>query len=335
MHHKRSRRLVFDLEERDSKDAPGDLVSSKEASSHVDVDLNQNDQLEVCKIVLNLIGYDWNRGRLDLSVHPFSSAYHPYDSRITTRAESHGFVIQVFTTLHEAGHSFYEMGLPVEHYGTPLGEAISLGVHENESRFWETRIGKSAAFWNCFFPKLVARFPEAFKKLDFQKFYKEINRVRPSLIRTDADEVTYPLHVVLRFELEKELISGKLSTKDLPDRWNHEMKQLLGIEPKNNAEGCLQDIHWSMGAFGYFPTYTLGNIYAAIIFDTFQKENPDWQKKVERDEFEFIKEWRQKNIHCHGRRYTSKELIQKISSKPVTTDPYLRYLREKHLNIFA
>lgn len=221
--------------------------------------------------MLDAIGYDWTRGRLDLSAHPFSSSYHPDDCRITTRLDSHGFLTQILTTLHEAGHSLYEMGLPKEYFGTPLGEAVSLGIHESQSRFWETRIGRAKSFWNFLLPKLEKKFPHKLPQIGVDAFLAEINQVSPSLIRTDADEVTYPLHVILRFEIEKELIEGNLKVKDLPERWNSSMKELLGIEPTSDKTGCLQDIHWSMGAFGYFPTYTLGNVYAASLLRSLGK----------------------------------------------------------------
>lgn len=296
--------------------------------------LTEEEQIQVCKKVLNCIGYDFSRGRLDLSSHPFSSSCHPDDCRITTRLESHGLTVQVLTTLHEAGHSFYEMGLPKEHYGTPLGEPISHGIHENESRTWETRIGRSLAFWQFFFPLLQNMFPDKCSHLNAEKVFREMSSVRPSFIRTDSDEVTYPLHVILRFQIEKELIAGTLSTKDIPERWNAAMHSLLGITPPTNKEGCLQDIHWSMGAFGYFPSYTLGNIYAAQLFETFAKEHPDWEDRIRRGEFEFIKEWHFNNVHRHGRRYTSIELVENITKTKISATPYIGYLTNKYKTIF-
>lgn len=292
------------------------------------------EQMEICKKVLDAIGYDWSRGRLDLSSHPFSTSYHPTDCRITTRLESHGLIIQVLTILHEAGHSFYEMGLLPEFHGTPLGEPISMGIHESESRSLETRIGRTLAFWQFLLPHIQKMFPGKVDDTTPESLFTEMSRVAPSLIRTDSDEVTYPLHVLLRFQIEKELIEGTLKTKEIPERWNSCMKTLLGIVPPTDREGCLQDIHWAMGGFGYFPTYTLGNIYAAQFFTVFEKQYPDWQERVRQGEFEFIKEWHRQEVHRHGRRYTSRELVKKITGSDVTSEPYVRYLSDKYRAIF-
>ena len=292
------------------------------------------EQIAICNLVLELVGFNFNRGRLDLSAHPFSSAYHPWDSRITTRLESHGMINQVLTTLHEVGHSFYEMGLPVEHWGTPLGQYASLGIHESQSRFWETRIGRALAFWKYLLPVLQKKFPNSFKNIEIDSFFKELNHVKPSLIRTDADEMTYPLHVILRFEIEKELIEGSLKTKDLPERWKSGMKELLGVVPSDDTTGCLQDIHWSMGAFGYFPTYTLGNVYAAELFESFAKQYPNWEERLSHGKFDFIKDWLQEKVWSKGRRYNGHNLIQQITGKPPTAKAYIHYLKEKYTSLF-
>lgn len=305
-------------------------ASKKAKSAEITVDCTLQDQLEVCHELLHDIGFDFNRGRLDVSAHPFSTAYHPYDSRITCRDESDSLIVQILTTLHEAGHSFYEMGHPVKEHGTPLGQHISLGIHESQSRFWETRIGRSRGFWKFFLPKLKKRFKKDLGSITLDEFMARLNHVKPSFIRTDADEVTYPLHVILRFEIEKELVSGKLAVKDLSKRWNEGMKDLLGITPKTDVQGCLQDIHWSMGAFGYFPTYSLGNVYAAQMFEVFAKKHPTWEKRLEKGEFGFIHEWLSDNVWQHGRRYDGAELIRKISGKPLTAKPFIAYLTEKY-----
>lgn len=199
----------------------------KPKKGEVKINCTLEEQLEVCHELLEAIGFDFNRGRLDVSAHPFSSSYHPYDSRITCRNASDSLIVQILTTLHEAGHSFYEMGHPVEQHGTPLGQYISLGIHESQSRFWETRIGRSRGFWKFFYPKLQKRFKKDLAKITLDEFMQRLNSVTPSFIRTDSDEVTYPLHVILRFELEKELVTGKLAVKDLPKRWNQGMKIFL------------------------------------------------------------------------------------------------------------
>jgi len=300
----------------------------KEKPLHIKA--SDSEQIALCKWLLECIGFDFSRGRVDLSAHPFSSSCHPNDSRMTTRLESHGIVTQVLTTLHEAGHSFYEMGLQQKYYGLPLCQSVSLGIHESQSRFWETRIGRSRAFWKMLYPELKKKFPSSLKSLTLDTLMQRLNQVSPSFIRVDADEVTYPLHVILRFEIEKELVQGSLKVKDVPERWNAAMKSLLGITPKDDAEGCLQDIHWSMGAIGYFPTYSLGNIYAASIFDVFQKAHTDWEKTIARKEFGFIHDFLYKYVWQHGRRYDGSELIKKITGKPLSCKPYITYLNEKY-----
>lgn len=238
-------------------------------------------QIAFSQKLLNALGYDQDKGRLDFSAHPFSSASHPTDSRITTRLHPKALMSNISAVMHEAGHALYEMGLPQDQYGSPLGEARSLGIHESQSRWWETRIGLSKPFWQYFFPLLKETFRGQLDHITLETFYRAINKVEPSFIRIEADEVTYPIHVILRFELEKALIEGSLSIRELPEAWNAKMEEYLGIIPSTNAEGCLQDIHWSMGAFGYFPTYTLGNLYAAHLFEAFEKEHPGWKSRLQ------------------------------------------------------
>lgn len=291
-------------------------------------------QLEFARVILDCMGYEKDKGRLDISAHPFSSSSHPTDSRITTRIHSTSLISNISVVLHEGGHSLYEMGLPVEHYGSPLGEAISLGVHESQSRWWETRIGQSKPFWQYFLPLLKKQFKGQLDKVTLEDFYRGINKVEPSFIRVDADEVTYPLHVILRFELEKSLIEGSLKVKEIPEAWNAKMVQLLGIKPKNNSEGCLQDVHWSMGAFGYFPTYALGNLYAGHLFPAFEKKYPDWAKRIAKGDLLFIKEWLHDIVYKHGRRYNSKELLKKATGKNFSADAYVEYLNDKYKSIY-
>lgn len=291
-------------------------------------------QLEFGRRILKDMGYDFSKGRLDLSSHPFSSACHPTDSRVTTRIHPSSVMSNISVVLHEGGHGMYEMGLPVEQYGSPLGESISLGIHESQSRWWETRIGLSKPFWQHYLPLLKQQFKGKFDSISLENFYRAINKVEPSFIRVEADEVTYPLHVILRFELEVALIEGKLRVRDLPEAWNAKMQELLGITPSTNAEGCLQDIHWSMGALGYFPTYTLGNLYAAQFFQAFEKQYPKWADKVSKGELTFVKEWLHENVYQHGRRYSSAELIQRISGKPFSAEPYVKYLNAKYKEIY-
>lgn len=291
-------------------------------------------QLSFAHQVADMIGYSYDKGRLDLSSHPFSSAAHPTDSRITTRIIPNLPISNIRSILHECGHAFYESGLPEQHYGTPLGECVSLGVHESQSRWWETRIGLSKGFWKFLMPHMKKHFKGKLDGVSLENLWRGVNKVEPSMIRVEADEVTYALHVILRFELEVALIEGSLSPADLPRVWNQKMEELLGITPKNDSQGCLQDIHWSMGAFGYFPTYALGNLYASQFFEPFEKEHPDWEKRVEKGEFEFIKNWLTENIHVHGRRYNSRELLKKVSGKAFTSEPFEKHLSDKYSKIY-
>lgn len=314
------------------------LLSKIQSAAPVDDSLLNGDfskekQIEFSEQILHAMGYEKKYGRLDFSAHPFSSAAHPTDSRITTRIHSSALMSNISVVLHEAGHALYEMGLPQETYGTPLGDSISLGMHESQSRWWETRIGQSKAFWSYYLPLLKKYFPQI-SNISLEDFYRAINKVSPSMIRVDADEVTYGLHVILRFEMEKDLINGNLKIRDIPEVWNEKMEKLLGLKPKNPAEGCLQDIHWSMGSFGYFPTYTLGNLYAAQLFEAFNQVHSDWEERLRQGELIFIKEWLNENIHRFGRQYRSQELIKKVTGQDFSASPYLQYLNQKYASIY-
>lgn len=295
---------------------------------------DQDKQIIFSHRLLEAMEYDKQRGRLDFSSHPFSSSAHPKDSRITTRIHPTCLISNLFVILHEGGHGLYEMGLPESEYGSPLGEARSLGMHESQSRWWETRIGMSKPFWQYFFPLLKETFKKGLEHVTLDEFYLAINKVEPSFIRVDADEMTYPLHVILRFELERDLIAGTLKTREIPDAWNAKMEKYLGIIPENNHEGCLQDIHWSMGGFGYFPTYTLGNLYAAHLFNGFTHEHADWEKRLASGDLSFIKLWLHEKVFQHGRRYSSLDLLKNATGKTFSVDPYLDYLKGKYTKIY-
>jgi len=292
-------------------------------------DFDPEKQLQFCTEILKDMGYDFKYGRVDFSAHPFSSSCHPTDSRITTRKPGRHIMSTIGTLMHEGGHSLYEMNLPAKEYGSPLGQAVSLGMHESQSRFWEIWIGHSKPFWKRYYPELKKLFKQ-FEKVPLEAFYKAINKVTPSLIRVESDEVTYPLHVILRFELEKGLIEGSIHVDEIPKLWNKKMKELLGVVPKNDAEGCLQDIHWAMGAFGYFPTYALGNLYAAELFDAFTETHKNYAKKIEKEGLLFVTKFLKERVHKYGRQYDSKNLIKKATGKEFSTVPYLRYLDEKY-----
>jgi carboxypeptidase Taq len=290
-------------------------------------------QLTLGRLIVSKLPIDPAYSRLDVSMHPFSIALHPHDSRITTRILPKAFMSNIFSVLHEAGHSLYEMGLPVQHWGTPLGESVSLSIHESQSRWWETLIGRSLPFCKFFYPLLQKELP-GMNKIPLDRFYRAINQVKPSFIRVEADEVTYCLHVILRFEIEKLLISGKLPVSDLPEAWNEKMKEFFGIVPKTDAQGCLQDIHWSLGDFGYFPTYALGNLFSAQFFSAFQKKHLDWEKRVEAGDFIFIRNWLKDNIYRYGKMYDSDQLAKKATGKPLSEAAYCSYLKKKYSDIY-
>ncbi len=296
--------------------------------------VSESAQTQAGKLLLSKLPMEMAYTRLDLSAHPFSLALHPHDSRITTRIIPNNFMSNLFSILHEAGHSFYEMGLPLEHWGTPLAEAASLSVHESQSRWWETLIGRSLPFLKFFYPQLQKALPTHLKSISLDRFYRAVNQVKPTFIRVEADEVTYCLHVIIRFEIEKALITGSLEVSDLPEAWNEKVKEFLGITPPDDTQGCLQDIHWSLGDFGYFPTYALGNILSAQFFTAFAKDHPDWEKKTEKGDLAFIRAWLKENIHRWGKSYSSEELVKKVTGKPLSETAYVSYLKKKYTDIY-
>jgi carboxypeptidase Taq len=281
------------------------------------------------------IGFDFNAGRLDVSLHPFCSGLGPGDTRMTTRYDERYFVDAFFGVLHETGHALYNQGLPADHFGTPRGEDVSLGIHESQSRMWENLVGRSRSFWQYFLPKARASFPEALAGVSDDDWYFAVNDVRPSLIRTEADEATYNLHVLLRFEIERALLRKELSPADLPGAWNEKMRQYFGLTPPDDARGCLQDIHWSGGAVGYFPTYTLGNLYAAQFFEKAREDLGDLDAQFARGDFAPLLGWLRKNIHSQGKRYTPPKLVQKVTGKPLSAEPLLRHLRRKAAELYG
>ena len=281
------------------------------------------------------MGYDFNKGRLDFSSHPFSSAAHPTDSRITTRINTDSVINNICTVLHEGGHSLYEMGLPIERrWDTSWRSALTRSPRKPISLVGNADWVDKAILEQISLPLLKSTFKGQLDHITLDQFYKGINKVEPSFIRVEADEVTYPLHVILRFELEKDLIAGTLLIRDLPDAWNAKMKSSLGIIPKSNQEGCLQDVHWSMGAFGYFPTYTLGNIYAAHLFNAFEKDHADWENRVASGELDFIREWLHDKVYQYGRRYSSHDLLKLATGQELTSKAYTSYLTNKYSEIY-
>ncbi len=286
------------------------------------------------EMVAKQIGFDFDAGRVDKTTHPFAIGINPQDVRITTRYRENNVLYSLGGTIHEAGHGLYEQGLPFEHFGTPLADSISLGIHESQSRMWENIIGKSKAFWKYFYPKLQKEFPKPYKDISPSDFYMIHNKVQPSLIRTEADEVTYNLHIILRFEIEKEMIEGSIELKDLPKIWNVKMKEYFGIDVPTDTLGVLQDVHWSAGLIGYFPTYSFGNLYSAQFYDKMKKDIPDIEKKISSGTFEEIREWLRKNIHTHGKTYKAGELVKKVTGENLSSSYFIEYLKKKYKEIY-
>jgi carboxypeptidase Taq len=287
------------------------------------------------KTVVAACGFDFRAGRLDVTTHPFCSGIGPGDTRLTTRYDLNDFGDAFFSILHEAGHGLYDQGLDPEHYGTPMGEAVSLGIHESQSRLWENFVGRSRAFWEYWFPQARQAFPEALNGVGLDAFVFAINDVRPSLIRVDADEATYNLHILLRFELEQAMIAGDLSVADLPAAWTDGMTRLVGVTPPDDARGCLQDIHWSGGSFGYFPTYTLGNLYAAQFFARAQADLGDLDEQFRRGDFLPLKAWLNRKIHREGQRYRGADLVAAVTGEPLNPEYLLRHLRQKFRSLYG
>ena len=291
---------------------------------------DQTKQVEFGRLVLTAMGYDFDRGRLDLSAHPFTTSFHPTDVRVTTRVFEKDLPSCLFSCIHEGGHGLYDQGLDPRYYGTPLGESLSLGFHESQSRLWENCVGRSLPFWRCFFPMLQHTFPQQLAQVPLERFYAAINRAAPSLIRVEADELTYNLHIMLRAEIEQALIEGRAQAEDLPDLWNDKMQSYLGIVPERDAEGVLQDVHWSMGAFGYFPTYTLGNLYSVQFFEQAKRELLQLNEDMEAGNLLPLRRWLEQKIHRWGRMFTPDHLARRVTGAGVDPEPFLRYLEEKY-----
>ena len=280
-------------------------------------------------------GFDFSAGRLDVSVHPMCCDLGPGDVRITTRYREDDFGDAFFSVLHETGHALYEQGLPPARFGTPLGEAVSLGIHESQSRLWENFVGRGRAFWWWCLPKARAAFPQALAGVDDEAWYFAVNDVRPSLIRTEADEATYNLHVLLRFELERAMVRGDLPARDVPGAWGEKVRKYLGLTPPDDARGCLQDIHWSAGLVGYFPTYTLGNLYAAQFFEKARADLGDLDASFASGVFSPLLGWLRDKIHRHGKRFPARRLVREGTGADLSAEPLLRHLRAKASELYG
>jgi len=284
--------------------------------------------------IITAFGYDFKGGRQDKTAHPFTTAFGIGDVRITTRHDPNFLPSGLFSTLHEAGHALYVQGMSPALDRTPLLQGASFAVHESQSRMWENLVGRSRPFWTHYYPRLQKLFPRALGDVDVESFYRAINRVQRSLIRVEADEATYNLHVMLRFEIEIALLDRSLEVKDLPQVWNHRMQEYLGLTPPNDAQGVLQDIHWSSGYIGYFPTYALGNLIACQLWEKIRAEIPDLERQIERGEFGELLGWLRQKIHRHGGKFEPADLVQRVTGSGITSEPYLRYLRSKYGEIY-
>ncbi|MCA9446191.1 MAG: carboxypeptidase M32 [Candidatus Omnitrophica bacterium] len=314
--------------------AQGDLVHAISESTQLhfpwlDQEWKQQGQWDFGMKILADIGYDIQAGRQDLSEHPFTTTFGFHDVRVTTRVHEDDLFSALMSTLHEGGHALYEQGFLEKDARTPLAEAPSLGIHESQSRMWENMVGRSKAFWTWALPVANEHFDGAFKDIDLETFTKAMNTCTPSFIRVESDESTYNLHVMLRFELERAMISGDLAIKDLPGAWNEKFKSMLGLDVPSDAKGCLQDVHWSFGLIGYFPTYTLGNLYAAQMWETINEQIPDLDEQMSKGEFSALLDWLRVNIHQHGRRYSAAELCERSTGKPLSADPLMRHLESR------
>lgn len=284
--------------------------------------------------LLKMIGFRFDSGRQDISEHPFTTSFNARDVRLTTRIDEADFSHMTWSCIHEGGHGLYEQGLPFEAYGLPMGEAASLAIHESQSRLWENNVGRSRAFWQHAFPLLQARLPERFGSADPEAFYRAINRVAPSLVRTESDEVTYHFHIMIRYELEKKLLTGELDTGDLPGAWNEAYGKYLGLTVPDDKSGVLQDVHWSHGSFGYFPTYSLGSFYAAQFYAAAGRAVGDLEGRLAAGDFGSLLAWLREHIHRQGRRYYPAELVEKVTGEKLNFGYFMDYVRGKYASIY-
>jgi len=313
-----------------------DSIKNKKSidNSFLFQEFKKDNQWEFGLEILKRIGFDFEAGRQDISLHPFTTNFSSKDVRVTTRIDENDFGNMTWSCLHEGGHALYEQGLPADQYGLPLGEYCSLSIHESQSRLWENCIGRGLPFWQHNFKLLTNVFPKQFKDINIEKFYKGINSVSPSLIRTEADELTYHFHVMIRYEIEKMLIEGSLQTKDIPACWNEMYQKYLGIKVADDNRGCLQDIHWSHGSFGYFATYSLGSLYGAQLYSTIEKQYPTISEDLSNGKINTIQEWLQKEIYSNGRFYSSEELCKKATGEPLQSSHFIEYATKRFSEIY-
>ena len=316
--------LIAEITER------ADAVDNSCLTGHFPIDKQRAFALEV----LGQLGYDDESWRLDPTVHPFAMSAATTDIRLTTRYDE-GDMNSLMAAIHEFGHGFYEAGIDPGLERTPLSQVTSMSLHESQSRMWENLVGRSLPFWKHFYPQLQAAYPGQFDDVELEEFYRAINKVEPSLIRIEADEATYNLHIILRFELEQEILDGSLDLADLPEAWNARMTEYMGVDVPDDAHGVLQDVHWSGGAIGYFPTYSLGNVISVQLWDQVREAIPDLDQQFERGEFGELSSWLRENLHRNGRKFTSKETLERLVGGGIDSGPYLRYLKDKLGGIYG
>jgi len=284
--------------------------------------------------MLRVMGYDFNAGRQDLSTHPFTINFSPQDVRVTTRIDEHDLGNMTWSCIHEGGHALYEQGLPAQQYGMPLGSAVSLGIHESQSRLWENHVARSLPFWKAHYPTLQEKFPESLSDIHLDQFYRGINKIEPNLIRTEADELHYHFHVLIRYEIEKALMEGSIKVKDIRDAWNDKYQSYLGLTAPDDRQGILQDIHWSHGSIGYFPTYSLGSFYAAQFYAQAQKAIPQLEDQLASGATQPLLDWLRRNIHQYGRYYTADELCEKVTGEKLDFRFFMEYARNKFSRVY-
>jgi carboxypeptidase Taq len=285
--------------------------------------------------ILKRMQFDFEAGRQDMSEHPFTINFNNADVRVTTRIDETDFGNMTWSCIHEGGHALYEQGLPGDEYGLPLGEYASLSIHESQSRLWENNVGRALPFWQHNFSLAKTFFSKQFGKITTEEFYRAINKVQPSLIRTEADELTYHFHVMIRYEIEKMLIDGTIKTKDIPAYWNEHYEQYLGVKVPDDKRGCLQDVHWSHGSFGYFATYSLGSLYAAQLYAAISRENDSLEKEIATGNNSSLLNWLKKNIYPYGRYYTSEDLCKKATGETLNSTHFINYATKKYSDIYT
>jgi carboxypeptidase Taq len=291
--------------------------------------------LEFAREVATAFGFDWQRGRQDKSAHPFATSMGSGDVRITTRFDPQHPFEMLFSTLHETGHALYEQGISPDWNRTLLCDGASLGIHESQSRLWENIVGRSRPFWEHFYPRLCERFPSQLAQVTLDQFYRAINHVQPSLIRVEADEVTYNLHVMLRVEMEIAMLTGQIAIGEAPDLWNAKMEEYLGVTPSDASSGILQDVHWSVGLFGYFATYTIGNLISVQIWDAFRAREAECDSQIAGGQFARLREWLRDEIHRHGRSHEPRDIVARVTGSPLDPAPYLAYLERKYRDVYG